>query len=327
MQTSISPYENLIQSALAEMRRDRISARIWSRDHTLWKPEPDEIANRLGWLDIAPRMLEDLPRLQGLARNLRSAGYTNALLLGMGGSSLAPQVFKDTFGVTGGYLDLGVLDSTDPAAVFEASERVDPTRTVFIVSTKSGGTVETLSFFKFFYNQVSNSIAGGQAGQHFIAVTDPGSYLAQLAERCSFRDVFLNDPNIGGRYSALSYFGLVPAALIGMDLELLLERARIAADSCGYRTQDASSDTVIQLGAIMAELAKAGRDKITFILSPQVSSFGDWVEQLIAESTGKEGRGILPVVGEPLGTPGVYGSDRLFVYLRLQGDSTYDHAV
>ena len=323
MFTNIGQYRNPVSSALDEMEINRVIPRIWALDHTVWKPEPDEISNRLGWLDIAQRIKAQLPRLQDLVQSLRSQGYSNALLLGMGGSSLAPQVFRDTFGVKDGYLDLQVLDSTDPGAVLAVSENLDLSKTIFIVSTKSGGTVETLSFFKYFYNQVLEQVGRGSAGQHFIAITDAGSRLAELAERFRFRDIFLNDPNIGGRYSALSYFGLVPAALIGMDLELLLERAQKQAYSC----RESLQNTCAQLGVIMAELAGAGRDKITFITSPGLKSFGDWVEQLIAESTGKEGLGILPVVGEPVGTPDVYGQDRVFVYLQLSGDSIYDRAV
>lgn len=323
MHTNIGQYESLASSALDEMEINRVIPRIWGLDHTVWKPEPDEITNRLGWLDIAERFSIHLPRLQDLAQNLRSEGYSNALLLGMGGSSLAPQVFRDTFGVKPGYLDLQVLDSTDPGAVLSVSESLDLSKTIFIVSTKSGGTVETLSFFKYFYNQILKQVGRDLAGEHFIAITDAGSRLAELAGRYNFRDIFLNDPNIGGRYSALSYFGLVPAALIGMDLKLLLKRAQNTADSC----KESLQNTCAQLGVVMAELAGAGRDKITFVISPAVDSFGGWVEQLIAESTGKEGLGILPVAGEPVGTPGVYGPDRVFVYLQLLGDSTYDRAV
>jgi glucose-6-phosphate isomerase len=226
----------------------------------------------------------------------------------MGGSSLAPEVFRRTFGVKDGYLDLAVLDSTDPGAVLGHAERLDPDKTRFIVSTKSGGTVETLSFFKFFRERA--------AGDRFIAITDPGSKLAELAGQHSFSAVFLNDPNIGGRYSALSFFGLVPAALIGVDLKRLLQRACAAAED---------DDPAARLGVVMGELARAGRDKLTLIMSEPIQSFGDWVEQLIAESTGKEGKGILPVVTETPGPPEVYGDDRLFVHLRL--DDTHDATV
>jgi transaldolase/glucose-6-phosphate isomerase len=323
---SLGSYQAVVDRALAEMKEDRVMARIWAHDHTVWKPVPTEITNRLGWLHIAEAMLENIPYLEGLVDDARTAGYTDALLLGMGGSSLAPDVFRRTFGVKEGYLDLAVLDSTDPGAVLAHSERLDPARTLFVVATKSGGTAETLSFFKFFYNRVADAIGVDRAGEHFVAITDPGTQLVSLAERYAFRATFLNDPDIGGRYSALSYFGLVPAALIGMDVPLLLDRALGAArgsESC----VSVEDDPGARLGATLGELAKAGRDKVTFVVSSGVASFGDWVEQLIAESTGKEGKGLLPVVGEPLGPPEVYGGDRLFVHLRLEGDGTHDAAL
>jgi glucose-6-phosphate isomerase len=263
-----------------------------------------------------------LPEINALVKGVRADGYTHALLLGMGGSSLAPEVFRMTFGVAPGYLNLDVLDSTDPGAVRAYAEALNPVTTLFIVSTKSGGTVETLSFFKTFYNLTMKVVGKEQVGDHFIAITDPGSSLVKLAEQYNFRATFLNDPNIGGRYSALSYFGLVPAGLIGVDLPELLERASAAAALCG-------PDTLLEqnpgtwIGAVMGELAKRGRDKLTFIASTQLDSFGDWVEQLIAESTGKDGIGILPVAHEPLGKPGQYGEDRLFVHLQFADDNTH----
>ncbi len=314
----LGTYQAAVDAALAEMAENRVVARIWAHDHTVWKPEPTEIANRLGWLHTAEVMSDNVHRLESLVEEVRAAGYTHALLLGMGGSSLAPEVFRKTFGVGEGYLDLAVLDSTDPAAVLSHAERLDPARTLFIVSTKSGGTVETLSFFKFFYNRVAEAVGADRAGEHFVAITDPGTKLAELADRYHFRATFLNDPNIGGRYSALSYFGLVPAALIGVNVPRLLDCGLTAACSC-EPCVETEENPGAWLGAILGELAKAGRDKVTFVTSPAIASFGDWVEQLIAESTGKEGRGILPVVGEPLGPSEVYGDDRLFVYLRLDG--------
>lgn len=328
LSADLSVYQSAVDAALAEMVQDRIMERIWAQDHTVWKPEPEEIANRLGWLHSAGLMKENLPRLKALALEVQADGYTHALLLGMGGSSLAPEVFRKTFGVKDGFLDLAVLDSTDPGAVAAHADRLDLSRTLFIVATKSGGTVETLSFFKYFYNRVAEAVGFGQAGEHFIAITDPGSKLTEMSNSYQFRATFLNDPNIGGRYSALSYFGLVPAALIGVDVETLLERAMTVAcnsESCNSLVDGDNHSA--RLGTIMGEMARVGRDKITLILSPAITSFGDWVEQLIAESTGKEGTGILPVVGEPVAAPEAYGADRLFVYLRLNGDSTFDTAV
>ncbi len=318
----LGPYQAAVDAALAEIAANRIVERIWAHDHTVWKPGPTEITNRLGWLRSAEAMGDNLHRLGALVEAVRSAGYTHAVLLGMGGSSLAPELFRKTFGAGGEdlagrlYLNLAVLDSTDPGAVLAYADQLDPVRTLFIVSTKSGGTVETISFFRFFYNWVAGVVGQERAGEHFIAITDTGSTLASLANRYHFRAIFLNDQNIGGRYSALSYFGLVPAALVGVDIPRLLHSALAVAADCGPSAAVMDNPAAL-LGAILGELARAGRDKPTLVASPPMASFGDWVEQLIAESTGKEGLGILPVVGEPLGPPSVYGDDRLFVYLHL----------
>ena len=325
---SLGGYQPAVDAALAESGGDRIGAPSWPHDHTVWAPEPAEISNRLGWLHSPEVMADNMMRLQAFTDEMRAEGFTQALLLGMGGSSLAPEVFRRTFGMRDGYLDLSVLDSTDPDAVLAQTERLDLSKTLFIVSTKSGGTVETFSFFKFFYNRVAERVGRERAGAHFIAITDPGSGLAKTAQRYHFRATFLNDPDIGGGYSALSYFGLAPAALVGVDLATLLNRAQREVCNCEFCNCPVDGDNRgAQLGAILGELAKAGRDKLTFITSPTLASFGDWVEQLIAESTGKQGTGILPVVGEPVGAPGVYGKDRLFVYLRLAGDATHDADV
>jgi hypothetical protein len=221
-----------------------------------------------------------------------------------------------------------VLDSTAPGAVLAHAERLDPAKTIFLVSTKSGDTVETLSFFKFFYNRVAEAVGRERAGEHFVAITDPGSKLAEIAQTYGFRNTFLNDPNIGGRYSALSYFGLVPAALIGVELDTLLDRAMTAACNCeGCNCPVGGDNLGARLGIILGELSIAGRDKLTLIASPAIGAFGDWVEQLIAESTGKEGRGIVPVMGQKPGSPEIYGKDPLFVYLRVEGDDSHDGAV
>jgi len=328
MSTSLGQYQAIIDKALADLRDKQVITQIWAHNYTLWKPEPTEISNRLGWLHTAETMRANINRMKALTEAIHDDNYTHALLLGMGGSSLAPEVFRKIFGVKDGYLDLAVLDSTDPGAVLAHAENLDLGKTLFIVSTKSGGTVETISFFKFFYNRVSKALGSDRAGEHFIAITDPGSSLADLASRYKFRETFLNDPNIGGRYSALSYFGLVPAALMGLDIAILLDRATAMMDMCGVCNCPVEGDNSgARLGAIMSELAMAGRDKLTLILSPPIAAFGTWMEQLIAESTGKEGKGILPVDGKKPGPPKVYGNDRLFVYLRLEGDSTHDAAV
>lgn len=260
-------------------------------------------------------MVAEVERINRFVDEVQAAGFTEVMLLGMGGSSLAPELFAKTFGET--KLKLRVLDSTDATAVQTYAQTADLAHTLFIIATKSGGTVETFSFFKYFYNRMVDLVGANKAGQHFVAITDPGSGLVDTANQYSFRETFENDPNIGGRYSVLSFFGLVPAALVGVDVAKLLQRAQAAT----------KSPTAAQLGAIMGEAAKAGRDKVTFILPDAIASFGDWVEQLIAESTGKEGKGILPVVGEPVLEPDGYGADRLFVYLQLAGEMACDTAV
>ena len=311
----------LVEEAIRALATRRFGARLWEKDHTLWKPSPVEISNRLGWLDSPRTMPAKVGRIQQTVNAVRADGYTRALLLGMGGSSLAPEVFRRTFGVAGGFPDVAVLDSTDPAAVLAFADALDPARTLFIVSTKSGGTVETFSFMKYFFHWTAEKLGEREAGRHFLAITDPGSALADLAEDHRFREVFLNDPDIGGRYSALSFFGLAPAALLGVDIGLLLERAAAAAaeERPAGRGEGELPDG-LYLGAVLGSLARAGRDKLTLVFSPALAAFGDWLEQLIAESTGKEGRGIVPVVGEPLGAPDVYGDDRVFVHLCLEGE-------
>lgn len=320
---SLGSYEASVDAALDKIKNNRIIERIWEKDHTVWKPEPTEITNRLGWLQSPKDMAGKINEIDAVVNAVRADGYTHALLLGMGGSSLAPEVFRKTFGVKEGYLDLGVLDSTDPGAVLAYAEQFDVNKTLFIVSTKSGGTVETFSFMKYFFNIVAEALGADQAGRHFIAITDPGSKLADIAEMYRFRATFLNDPDIGGRYSALSYFGLVPAALIGMYIKEFIDRAIIVADEESSHTMPAAAEiNGAFLGAVLGELAKAGRDKVTFVFSPRIAGFGDWLEQLIAESTGKEGMGIMPIVGESLASPDVYGNDRLFICLYLEEDDT-----
>lgn len=302
-----------------DLHRSRFLERILRKDHTLWKPAPEEIVNRLGWLDSPRAMKRRLSGIEAVLAGLRADGFTFALLLGMGGSSLAPEVFRRVFGAADGFLDLAILDSTDPGAVLDHAGRLDLERTLFIVSTKSGGTVETFSFLRYFYNLAAEQLGAEEAGRHFIAITDPGSALAQVAATRRFRHTFLNDPDIGGRYSALSFFGLFPAALIGMDTTRLLGRAEEEMEG-EFSPGGAEEGGGAFLGALLGELARRGRDKLTLLFSPRIEAFGDWIEQLIAESTGKEGKGILPVVGEPLGPPEVYGEDRVFVALRIGED-------
>jgi transaldolase/glucose-6-phosphate isomerase len=317
------PIADRVRRAIEE----DVPRRIWRRDETLWGGPGPEIGNRLGWLTIVHGMRPRTEELRAFARSCAQDGLTDAVLLGMGGSSLAPEVLRASFEAArsgaspngraagpDGALRLHVLDSTDPDAVLAVERGIDLERALFLVSTKSGGTIETLSLFRHFHARVSEAV-GDQAGRHFAAITDPDSSLVELAREHGFRRTFVNDPNIGGRYSALSMFGLVPAALMGIDIDALLETAEVGEQAC-LNFDSSATNSGLWLGVALGELALQGRDKLTFVVSEPISSFGLWAEQLVAESTGKQGRGILPVADEPLGPPGVYGEDRVFAYLR-----------
>jgi glucose-6-phosphate isomerase len=306
-QTTLGPLAKAVRKRLTLVDDQEVVPRIWRHDHTVWKPEPTEITNRLGWLTLAADLRGRIPELRAFATKVAADGFTHALLLGMGGSSLAPEMFARTYGTAKGALDLTVLDTTHPATIARVEASLDLAHTLFIVASKSGTTLETLSHFEHFF------AATGGRGSNFIAITDPGTPLEQLAKAKGFRRVFENPPDLGGRYSALSLFGLVPAALIGADLEDLLFSADEMADGC--KAVPAFENPGAWLGAVMGEAWLAGQDKLTFVLPASVASFGDWVEQLVAESTGKEGKGIVPVAGEDLGPPEAYGEDRLFVSL------------
>lgn len=317
--THLGTHRARVDTALREMSQQRILARIWEQDHTVWRPEPSEIGNRLGWLRSAHAMRGELERLDRFARGVYAEGFTHALVLGMGGSSLAPELLSHIFGSDTKGLRLAVLDSTDPGAVATYTALLDSARTLFVVSSKSGTTVETLSLFKHFYNHLGGSQQDQETGRHFVAITDAQSPLADLANRYHFRDAFFADADIGGRYSALSHFGLVPAALLGIDLPRLLDHAEHMMQACDA-SRDVEENPGARLGAILGELAQSGRDKATLLASPALRPFGAWVEQLLAESTGKEGKGIVPVVHEPMGLPAGYGDDRLFIHLAFTDD-------
>ena len=288
-----------------EFARDHVVERIWARDHSLWRPEPTEIADRLGWLDVDRDMAEHVGDLEGFARQVTAAGYTTAVVLGMGGSSLAPRVFATAFaGHTRG-LDVLVLDSTVPAAVRAVEQRAASEQTLFIVSSKSGTTLETMALLDAFW-------AGHPNGQHFVAITDGGTPLETIARERDFRRVFLNRSDIGGRFSALSYVGLVPAALLGIDLARLLRGARDMSDACRESVSPLANPGA-QLGILIAEAANLECDALTLRVDETLGAFGAWLEQLIAESTGKECAGILPVIDEPLGAPEVYDDSRFFM--------------
>lgn len=325
MKIALNNYEEVVKKAISKIESENIIERIWKKDHTVWRNDRTEISNRLGWLDCIDVTRKSFNEINSFVDEIKTAGFTHALLMGMGGSSLAPEVFRLTFGVKEGYLDLSVLDSTHPEAVKELSDKINPYKTLFIVSTKSGGTVETISFLKYFYTKTVKKIGKKNAGNRFVAITDPGSGLETMAKDLNFRKIFLNDPDIGGRFSALSLFGAVPAALIGVNLIKFFENAEEMVYECKLKEVFMNSGAMI--GAIIGTLANEGIDKLTILSSPQVSYFGAWLEQLIAESTGKDGKGILPVDLEPISSIENISGDRVFVHLNLESDSSNDAMI
>jgi glucose-6-phosphate isomerase/transaldolase/glucose-6-phosphate isomerase len=313
-----SDLQSLVATANAQLSESHAVERLWAHDYRLWKEDPTDITNRLGWLSIIEYMKDRTEELRIFAMSAKKRGIRDVVLLGMGGSSLGPEVLRASFGPAPGFPRLWVLDSTVPGWVREVTQAIDPARSLFILASKSGGTIEVLSLFAHFWELVHQT-PGNQGGEQFLAITDPGTGLEKLAAEHQFWRIFTNPPDIGGRYSVLSYFGLVPAALIGIDVPRLLTRATAMAQACRVQAPPGENPGA-DLGATMASLARAGRNKITLIASPKVATFGLWAEQLLAESTGKEGTGLIPVANEPIVSPKVYGTDRLFVYLRLKGD-------
>ncbi len=308
-------YDAALTARLESWKHIGFSRRLWDHDPTLWRPAgTPEITNRLGWLTLPETMAAEIEALRSFGDALVTEKVRHAVVLGMGGSSLAPGVFQATFGNAPGHPELLVLDSTHPGAVEAVATTVDPRHTVFIVASKSGGTLETLSYFRYFWARTSELV--DTPGRHFVAVTDPGTPLEELANQRGFRHTFLATPDVGGRYSALTMFGLVPAAAIGVDLPTLLGGAAAAAAACGPE-EDPAGNPGLRLGAALGELALAGHDKVTFLAGPELAAFPSWIEQLIAESTGKEGKGIVPIVGEEGRDPSQYGDDRFFVELSL----------
>ena len=313
-----SELQSLVVAATARLSASCAVERLWARDHRLWKQDPTEIANRLGWLTIIEYMNDRAGDLLTFAASVKKRGIRDVVLLGMGGSSLGPEVLRASFGLSRGFPRLWVLDSTVPGWVRQVTQAIDPARSLFILASKSGGTIEVMSLFAHFWELVHKT-PGHQGGEQFIAITDPGTGLEKLAGENRFWRIFTNPPDIGGRYSVLSYFGLVPAALMGIDVGRLLVRGTAMAKDCQIQSP-LEGNPGADLGATMASLAQAGRDKVTLIASPQIAAFGLWAEQLLAESTGKEGTGLIPVAQEPIVASTAYGTDRLFVYLRLKGD-------
>jgi len=324
---SIDENSKLLEKWIKKLNDENVIERIWKKDHTVWSNEPTEISNRLGWLDSPSVTKKSFEEIYDFVDDVKSAGFTNALLMGMGGSSLAPEVFRMTFGVKDGYLNLAVLDSTDPQYIMDYVKKFNPEKTLYIISTKSGGTVETFSFMKFFYNYACHVLGKEKAGKHFIAITDPGSGLQKVAEDLNFRKIFLNDPDIGGRFSALSLFGIVPAALIGVDIAKVIASAEDEIILAKKSGKEITKNIPAVVGLLMGIYAAQGKDKLTFIIPPELKHFGCWVEQLIAESTGKIGKGILPVDLESLESPEFYSNDRLFVYIKIKDSASFDDKV
>lgn len=304
-----------VKTAIGEWQSGGKMQRLWSRDATLWTGSDE--AEWLGWLDIVEEQLAHSAELKNLSQEITSAGFKDALLLGMGGSSLCPEVLRKTFGKIAGHPDLHVLDSTDPAQVKAFENKIDIPKTLFIVSSKSGSTLEPNIFKQYFFEATKKAVGADKAGGHFMAITDPGSKMQKVAETDRFRHIFFGRPSIGGRYSALSNFGMVPAAVIGIDTKKFLDRSQEMVRACGASVS-VESNTGAVLGIILGTAAVSGRDKVTIVTSSDISDLGAWLEQLLAESTGKIGKGIIPVDREELAAPEVYGNDRVFAYIHTE---------
>src|SRR4030095_14159186 len=318
LELHLGSYQKRVDRRLAQWQKDQFSSRLWKKDYTLWSKEPQpELIDRLGWLELPETMAKEVGALAAFADKAKADGIQHVVLLGMGGSSLAPEVFQQTFGNGSGYPELHVLDSTHPAAVKAVEARVELAHTLFLVSSKSGTTTETNSFFYYFWDKLKKT--ENEPGSHFVAITDAGTPLEKLAAERHFRATFNAPAEVGGRYSALTVFGLVPAAPIGRDVGAGLVRARRMSEACAPTTAENRHPGLL-LGAALGELALAKRDKVTFLCSPSLTALPSWIEQLIAESTGKNNKGIVPVANEHLAAPENYGADRFFVYLRLDGD-------
>lgn len=314
----LGEHEAAFAEALARLDAERVVERVWAKDHTLWNPDPAEIVDRLGWLRVADAMRPCLAELEAFAAEVKAAGYGKAVLLAMGGSAFAPELYRSVFGCAEGCPDFEMLDSTTPGRVREVIGDLDPARTLFIVSSKSGGTVEVVSFYRHFRALADAALGRERAGANFIAITDAGTALERMAREEGFRRAFLNPADIGGRFSGQSLFGLVPAAVIGMDVG----RFTASVDSMRLHCEQprAAENPGARLGAALAALAECGADKVELVTSPSLEALGLWTEQLLAESLGKDGKGVVPIAGEPPVAPHVYNADRLFAYIRLAGD-------
>jgi transaldolase/glucose-6-phosphate isomerase len=326
MSWSAGAERSAVDAALTDWRAGDKAVRLWNRDATLWTGSDE--SKWLAWLGAIGDQLDKVADLEAFQADVRSGGFTHALLIGMGGSSLGPEVLAQTFGPQPGYPVLHVLDSTDPTQIRAFEAKIDLAHTLFIVSSKSGSTLEPNILKQYFFERVKETVGADLAGSRFVAVTDPGSKMQEVASKDRFRRTFFGDPGIGGRYSVLSNFGTVPGAAMGLDLRGFLENARTMMLACGPTAAPQENPGVL-LGCVLGALGRGGRDKLTVVASPGIADFGAWLEQLVAESTGKLGHGIIPLEGEPLGEPSVYGNDRVFAYLRLDdaGDSSQDSAI
>lgn len=329
---SLSDYEEflgkftrIVNDGLIKIRDSNVIYRIWNYDYTVWAEKPNEVGNRLGWLNSPDGMFEALARINGFRDEIINQNFDNIVLLGMGGSSLAPEFFSKAFESKDEYPKLTVVDTTDPDAIYEVRSKLNIPKTLILVSTKSGTTVETISLMKYFYHEFKKVLGFVEAGMHFVAITDPGSDLEDLAKKLEFRNVFLSDPNIGGRFSALSFFGLVPASLIGVDLNALLSRSVEMAEIS--KNEGIMDNNPARLGVTIGELANLGLNKLTIITSSEIAHFKEWLEQLIAESTGKNGFGILPVLEDQFESEFSNRRDRVFVFICLSDDEEINDQV
>jgi len=327
---NIGRYNAAVKERLRSLEEEQFSRRLWRKDPSLWKLDPENqkvISNALGWLTVVEKMKKNLDDLRQWVTEVRDAGFRHVVHMGMGGSSLAPLTFQRIFPKTQGELPVTVLDTTDPATILKIEREIPIRETLFINASKSGTTAEPLAFGEYFYAKV-NDLKGNRAGENFVAITDPGTPLVKTAQERGFRRIFPGCEDIGGRYSALSPFGLVPIAMMGINVGELLSRALRMVRACGPAVPMLENPGIV-LGAVMGELALRGRDKLTLFMPESIIPFGLWLEQLLAESTGKEGKGILPIDNEPPGIPSNYGEDRLFVSIRLQDevDEALEHFI
>lgn len=323
---SLGTHQAEVDAKLQQFDKDKVVSRVWQKDSSLWTKADEN--KWLGWLEVTAQQLKHETMFKQLSDDIRAAGFKQALLLGMGGSSLCVEVLRLTYGVKTGFPDMHVLDSTVPAQVLRTKNALDLSKTILIVASKSGGTTEPNVLLQYFYDEVKKTVGEQKVGEHFIAITDPGSSMEKTAIQLKFRKIFHGVPEIGGRFSAISNFGMIPSAVMGYDVANFLQHAQKMADACGPNTNVRENPGAL-LGTVMGTLANKGIDKVTIITSPAIASLGSWLEQLLAESTGKLGKGLIPVAHEKVEAPQNYGKDRLFAYVRLASDpdAAQDKAV